>query len=187
MKEQENQAEASDGEEPSIEEPREMTDAELEGDEDSLDGTHDPSSEDANALPDWALHCMPPDLVVPPERRMAVMRFKPAWTDMPSKGERSVVVWGLTIAEERLAIKASRGDGSSVTDELAKRMVRAIDGKVVGWGTTGTQETSRLWRELGVKCVDMIRRHYVIEHSLKAEQKLDFLANCYVARTNVAG
>ncbi len=141
---------------------------------------------DPNAIPDWVV--LPPDLKVPPGKQLAFLLFRAKWTDKPSKGDRQVILWPLSDADEKLALKRTRGEAMRTLGELSKQMIRAIDGVKADWtGNASTGNVERLWDELGSKCRGLIQNYYAKTHQLAEEDKQDFFLNCLVVRNSVAG
>jgi hypothetical protein len=138
-------------------------------------------------VPPWAR--VPSDLVFPPGKQVWFMNFKAALTDRPDLGDRSIVCWGLTDADEKLAIKATRGDSGRTISELAKRTIRAIDGKRADWmtGKIGQASVDRFWDHVGPRYRPMIISAYWKTHSLSVEETADFLLHSIAYRTAVAG
>lgn len=141
---------------------------------------------DPDALPEWAK--VPSGLALPPGKQIGFMMFKAEWTDRPHGGDRVIVMWGLTVADERLARAATRGDSTRSYEELAKRMIRSVDGHRADWtGKQGPGSINRFWDEVGPKCRPLIINAYLKTHSLGAEETADFFLNCCAYRSAVAG
>lgn len=143
---------------------------------------------DPNAIPDWVE--FPPGLKIPPGKELAFVRLKARWTDAPQKGDRSLILWPLSVNDEKLALQRTRGEQIRTLPELAKQTIRAVDGKRAGWG--GEPESThypveRLWEEIGPKCRPMIINHHLKTHALDDEEQADFFLNCVVVRSSVAG
>jgi hypothetical protein len=117
---------------------------------------------------------------MPPGRQVFFVRLRAGWTDRPDKGDRQCILWSLTEADEKIALRRTRGDVLRASDELAKQMVRAIDGQVVNW-TSVSPVT--FWDEIGGRCRQLLKSHYAKTHVLGAEETADFFANCIAART----
>lgn len=141
---------------------------------------------DPDKLPEWADGALDPDLKIPPDTQVTFIRFKAEWTRRKSKGDRIIVVWPITVKEEKIAYKRSRGDSSEVVDQLTMMAIRCIDGQKVT-PERHAMDCGQLWMDLGVACVQMLRNWYARTHSLPMEQKMDFFGNCIVVRSAVAG
>ncbi len=163
-----------------------VTEAPLTADEeraldgrDAVYGTDDEApAVNTSETPEWA--AVPPDLKMPIGRQIYFLRFRARWTDRPDKGERQCLLWNLTEADEKLALRRTRGDAFRAVDELSKQMVRAIDGQSVNW-TSVSPET--FWNEIGGSCRQLLKNHYSKTHMLGAEETADFFANCIAVRT----
>lgn len=146
-----------------------------------------PVEEEATAeqtgVPDWVV--IPPDFKMPPGRVISFLRFRADWTDTPAKGDRQCIVWNLTDADERIALKrGATQDAVSMVNELAKQCVRAVDGVKVNWGLArGPGSIDEFWREIGAKCRQLVVRWYTQNHALSDEEQKDFFENCVAVRT----
>jgi hypothetical protein len=153
----------------------------LDGDE-AIYGDGEDAPVEATAVPDWAV--IPPGLKMPPGRQIYFVRFRAGWTDRPSKGERQCILWNLTESEEKHALRRTRGDALRAADELAKQMVRAIDGKPADWtGAGGAGSVQTFWDEIGGKCRQLLKGHYAKTHMLDTAETADFFASCVAVRT----
>ena len=169
--------------------------AEVEADAEEMDLTGSPlrrladangGEPDQDARPAWAK--VPPSLVLPPGKQIGFMLFRAAWTDRPDLGDRTIVTWGLSVNDEKLARQASRGDSARAIDELAKRTIRAIDGVRADWtGKRGAGDVNAFWEQVGPKCRPLIINAYWKLHSLTAEETADFFTGCIAYRSAVAG
>jgi hypothetical protein len=157
----------------------------LTGGDDSPLGRKAADPPDENAVPTWAK--IPPDLVFPKGKQVGFVLFRAEWTDRPDLGDRMILTWGLTDAEEKLAIKATRGESGRTLSESAKRTIRAIDGVRADWtGKVGPGNVDRFWNEVGPKCRPLIINAYWKTHSLTQEETADFFVNCFTFRSAVA-
>lgn len=142
-----------------------------------------PAPAPASALPDWAT--MPAGLEPPAGVSVGFLRFKPEWTRTPQKGERTCVVWSLTDLDERLAFSRVRDNLATAVNEMAKQMIRAVDGVKVNWnakpGEPGNLE--EFWSDIGPKCRTMVTRYYNRTHMMQPEEVADFLETCVVVAT----
>lgn len=168
------------------------------------------------SIPTWAGQAIPEDLKIPKGRELSFLRFKSAWTDsrFRDKGilttyrrrasvdapwetyeelSRVIVLWPLNLAEERLAMKRSR-DPSDTAGELAKQMIRAVDGRRIDWtGAWGKRDNGellespeRIWEEIGPKCRPLVIAHYRQLHQLQPGELANFLVDC-ISVTKPAG
>lgn len=154
--------------------------------EKALEAGHAPPAGEANpgGNPPWAP--LPPGFRIPVGKSVTFMRFRPEWTDRPDLGERSLVMWPLSDTEIVLANQLARGDDNRTVEEMAKMMIRAIDGKLAdrtGNPAVGAYSVNKLWTELGEKCRRQVKMHYIKTHTLSQEEQLDFFTSCFAVRT----
>lgn len=146
-------------------------------------------AKDPNALPEWVT--FPQGFRIPPGKEVAFLQFRAKWTDRPERGDRWCMLWPLSDADEKLAIKRTRGEGGRALSELSKGCIRVIDGKRADWTQAGDKDTTyavdRFWDEIGGKCRQMITNIYLKTHSLTKEEQADFLENCCFIRKAVVG
>lgn len=153
--------------------------------DDVVDEEAEPTPENEHEIPEWAL--VPSNLTLPVGRQVSFVRFRAAWTDTISKGDRQCILWNLTDADEKIALKRARGDGSRALAELAKQMIRAIDGVKVDWTKGELSPVNKWWNEIGAGCRQLVQAIYHKNHNLSAEDQADFFANCVATRTVAAG
>ena len=145
---------------------------------------------DPNVIPDWVE--FPQGFKIPPHKQVAFLKFRAKWTERPDKGDRWCMLWSLSDAEEKLAIKRTRGEHARTLAEFSKQMIRLIDGKRVDWsGSADMQAThmniDRFWDDIGGKCRSLIQNYYVKTHSLDMAEQADFFVNCLHVRTATVG
>lgn len=146
------------------------------------DGPEQPSETAGEGVPDWC--AVPTPFKPPPGRQLVFMRFRAAWTDVPNGGDRTCVMWNLTEADEKLALKRTRGDAMRTLEEMVKQSIRVVDGHAADWsGHEGPGSVSRFWRDVGAKCRSKLREQYVGSHTLDAGEQADFFTNCVAVRT----
>lgn len=140
------------------------------------------TSETIESLPDWAKEALPVDLKLPQGgKQIAILRLESGLTDAQAMGDRTIVIWNLTVRDERLARTRARGHADWLYDEYAKRMLRAIDGKAVL--DTASAVVDRFWDEIGSKYRGHLVSWYVRTHNLSDEERLRFFTNNVVIRT----
>jgi hypothetical protein len=148
-----------------------------------------PIATDGSTLPDWV--SFPPGFKIPPGKEVSFLYFKAKWTDRPEKGDRWCMLWTLSDADEKLAIKRTRGEDGRSLAELTKGTIRIIDGKRGDWTGTSDAETSysvdRFWDEIGAKCRELIKVIYIKTHQLSVTERADFLENCCIIRKAIVG
>lgn len=151
--------------------------------------------------PPW-VH-LPEGLRMPRYRQAGFIRFPSAWTHAPNVGRplraedegsrkaagegklwRQVIIWPLTIGDMKLAIGRSMQDPNRYQDELAKQMIRAVDGHAADWtGIPSPGSVDQLWEQLGSGCRSILRQIYGQLHNLSREQLSLFFASCIEFRT----
>lgn len=149
--------------------------------------------------PPWVR--LPDGLRFPRYRTAMFLRFPSAWTHAPNAGLpllaedptalkcappgakwRQVICWPCSIGDQKLAIGRSMQDPNRYTDELAKQMIRAIDGVVVDHsGLPGTGNVDIFWDQLG-SCRRLVMQIYNQLHSLSREQLTLFFESCIELR-----
>lgn len=143
-------------------------------------GTEAQSNE---AIPAWV--DVPADMNAPQGARVCFMRFMGAWTMFPEKGERQCVMWELSDNDERVALVRCRDNPANASNELAKQMIRVVDGVKVNWAAKRGEpgNIDDFWREIGPKCRNTIVRHYQRTHVMSVEETVHFLEHCVAVRT----
>jgi hypothetical protein len=132
--------------------------------------------------PGWVK--IPEGFTFPRGRQVAFLRFRGTWTDTPDKGERQCILWALTDADEKMALSRAQGDVNRAANELAKQMVRALDGHVADWsGNPGVGNIDQWWNEIGGRCRGMLVRIFTQLHVLNTEERKDFFEHCIELRT----
>jgi hypothetical protein len=130
--------------------------------------------------PDWA-KIPPAPFRFPRGVDVAFVRVRGNITAAKQKGDRILVIWGLSDGDEKLAYGRAMGDSNRAITELAKQSVRAVDGVAADWsGTPGPGSVDLLWRELGGKGRGQLIRLYTQLHVYDAKEQADFFENCVV-------
>lgn len=133
-------------------------------------------------VPEWAT--LPPELKLPKNgKKVFFIKFEAALTDCPEKGDRQAILWNLTVADERLARARTFGDATRAYDEMAKQMIRAIDGKALPPGNLAVP--SLFWDEIGPKYRGMMVSWYLKTHHFSDEDRLRFFGSCVATRSAV--
>lgn len=149
-------------------------------------GMDEKMGERVEGLPDFA--SLPQGFEIRQGKRCGWMLFRAEWTETPEKGDRWCMMWTLSASEEKAALKKAAGDQTKALDELAKATIRLIDGaRADRTGGSGKGAVHIFWAELGTKCRQMITSYYVKTHTLNADERADFFANCFVVTTAVGG
>lgn len=139
-------------------------------------------------VPEWAL--VPANFSFPPGWLVWFIRFPASMTNRPKGPERQCILWNLSEADEKRASKLARGDGIRVIDEMAKAMIRSIDGKKVSWKPVDprapadeTGNVSQFWTEIGGKCRHQLKSLYLKTHAMDGAENARFFESCITPRT----
>lgn len=135
-----------------------------------------PEVPESPEIPDWLE--LPPNTVLPSGRNVTFIRFRSRWTDTPGKGDRTCVIWNLSVQDEKIAVNRANTQNTSVVRELSKQTIRYIDGKKVDWTTGVHSKIERFWDEIGFACREKIAGLYSKNHSLTMEDEKDFFEHC---------
>lgn len=134
-------------------------------------------------LPDWAT--IPQGVTVPAGWHVWFVQFRARLTNTPERGDRHCVIWNLSESDEKHAAKRAKGDAMRVIDEMAKQMLRVVDGVPVDW--TGSRASAgsvdRFWQEIGGKCRHRLKELYLKNHTMTVEETADFFEKCVAVRT----
>ena len=134
---------------------------------------------DANKPPEWAV--VPGDLTLPRGKMIYFIRIPADWTDRPAEGDRQCIAWNLTVADEDIALKRTRGEQTRVMRECAMMMVRAVDGHKVDWTNINGPGGVRKWFDaIGPRGRVLVQNVYARTHSVDDEVALRFFADCFV-------
>lgn len=156
--------------------------------------SEDPVEDKSDSIPEWAI--IPDGLQIPRGKKVFFMRFLAKWTDRPDMGDRVVVLWTLSVSDEKLARKRIT-DSNEAIPEMAKQCVRVIDGKKVDHTGMAASKKAKLgeikagadlnsfWNEIGPSCRQMIQNWYMNTHMLSAEDQLVFFASCIGVKNTV--
>lgn len=146
-----------------------------------------------DAAPSWVT--LPADVKLPLGRQVVYVRFPSQWTATPQRGctmpdkpglYRWCAVWELTDTEENIAIRRAQGEADRVSRELAKGMIRVLDGHQCDWsGVPGPGNVDQFWTEIGSKCRQLMQRVYHNLHVLSVAETVDFFENCVESRIGV--
>lgn len=146
----------------------------------------DDETGDDKPVPPWVV--FPPNFKVPAGRTVTFIRLRASWTDTPKKGDRVIIVWPITDAEEDAALERCRGKGFRVIPECTKAMIRAIDGKYPAWPGMRNIENESIpiqsfYRDIGAKCRALLETIYTQTHRLDQDDLIDFFRSCMATRT----
>jgi hypothetical protein len=167
------------------EEIQELSSAEAERElsgEEPVGDDFDPTAPTDSALPEWVK--VPTGIKFPGGgRQVTYVQLRASWTDCPEKGERQCIMWNLTEADEKMALKRTRGEALRTLDELTKQMIRVVDGSKANWTGTGPGSVDVFWNDIGAKCRQQLKNIYAKAHMFSAEDSIDFFTNCIAVRT----
>jgi hypothetical protein len=129
--------------------------------------------------PPWFPKKCIPKMRFPKGLDIAFIKIKGTMTAAKQKGDRFIIVWELSDGDEKLAYGRAMGDVNRASNELAKGMVRAIDGTLVDWsGIGGAGNVDELWQDIGAKGRSQLQRLYTQLHVFDREEQEDFFENC---------
>jgi hypothetical protein len=141
--------------------------------------------------PSWAV--VPSDLKIPIGLQVVYVRIPAIWTRYRHKGItlpgvegkfRTCICWENTDGEETQAYRRALGDIGRAQGELAKQMIRSVDGRVADWGATASEPSSvdGFWTEIGAKGRGLVGRVYTQLHSLAPAEQILFFESCVESR-----
>jgi hypothetical protein len=132
--------------------------------------------------PAWAI--VPEGVVLPNGWQIWFIQFRAKVTNTPSKGDRYCICWNLSESDEKHAAKRSKGDPMRVIDEMAKQMIRVVDGRPADWGgSRGPGSVDAWWQEIGGKGRHQLKMLYLKNHTMTTEESSDFFEHCVAVRT----
>ncbi len=123
-------------------------------------------------VPDFFPPAMIPKGIKFPQGIEAMFIKIPAdFTCARHKGDRFLIIWGTSEADEALVLGRSMSDPNRATGQLAKQVVRAIDGHVADWSGLPTPgSVDQLWREIGPKGRNLLIRMMAKVNTLEQEE-----------------
>lgn len=137
----------------------------------------------SDALPAWVK--VPKGFRFPKGRKAVFVFFHDYLTDTPLHGNRQAILWPLDPEDEKQSFNRAMGDANRAPGELAKQMIRAVDGFAADWtGTPSQGSVDRFWREIGGKYRDLLVRVYAQLHVLTPEETADFFEHCIAVRSS---
>lgn len=125
--------------------------------------------------PEWAK--VPHDLRIPKDVEVGFFLVP-----LPDGSDMQIIMWELSVADERLARARADalGPGARLVEEMAKQMMRAIDGRKVDWMNPLPIESA--WERMRSKYRNLFGGYYMKMHQLDDTERTDFFANRVVAR-----
>ncbi len=132
---------------------------------------------------------VPAGLIIPRERSVVYAWLRARWTPQPNVGIsrpgyegkwRCFIAWELTDGEERVALKRVLGEPERTRGELAKQMIRAVDGYKADWAADNRNPggIDNWWTTVGPKCRAIIMGIYDRMHHMGAADQIDFFESC---------
>jgi hypothetical protein len=143
----------------------------------------EPESDEKNVaiggIPPWGMP-IPRDMPVPKGKVPVYIRFLKEWTDRPDLQDRQCVIWTLSVSDEKLANKRASGVGeSNALAELAKQMIKVVDGNPVDWSKRNKDaDIDVFWEQIGPKCRSILVTMYLRLHSLSEVERCHFFEFC---------
>jgi hypothetical protein len=135
----------------------------------------------SGGVPEWVI--VPPGLKIPRNKQVVYLRFRADMTDTPSRGERQAIIWSNNLGDQKLAIMRSDRDPNKMAEQMAKQMVRSVDGNVADWtGEPGAGNIDMWWDAIGPKCRSILDRLFVQLHVATQEELTDFFESCVAVR-----
>lgn len=136
-------------------------------------------------LPEWAKNAIPSDMRFrpPPGVVMHFLRFRKELTKQGTraKGDRVVIVWELSLQEERVARSRTFGDSTRTYEELSKMMLRAVDGTYID--QSHPDLVDRTWDEIGPRYRNTMNLWYLRTHNLSEDDRLRFFVYDVTSRS----
>jgi len=155
----------------------------VERDEDQEDAEFAVEKADGDAPPDWAI--MPNGLIIPRGKEIYFIKIPAEWTDRPNEGDRQCIAWNLTVADEDIALKRTRGEQTRVVRECTMMMVRAIDGQKADWTNLNGPGNIRKWFDaIGPRGRLLVQNVYARTHSIDEDVASRFFADCFASMSS---
>jgi len=132
--------------------------------------------------PSWAK--IPKDMKFPKGIDVIFARIRASTTMYPGKGDRQVIIWPMTDADQKLAIGRAMGDRNRANIEITKQMIRSIDGQRINWTGDPSQpgaDVDQFWHDIGPKGRNLLDRIWTQLHTMSADELFDFFENCIAA------
>ena len=129
--------------------------------------------------PTWAK--IPKDMKFPRGIQVLFIRIRADLTMYPGRGDRQVILWALTDGDEKLAVGRSMANAARASQELAKQMIRAIDGERINWTGDPSQpgaDVDQFWHQIGPKGRNLLQRLFNQLHAMNEDELVDFFENC---------
>lgn len=130
-------------------------------------------------FPQW------PDGLVPPRKGKAVygIKIRAAFTDNPNGADRHIILWTLSVGDEKAADNRAMLQGNpdlASLPERTKQMIRAVDGRPTDWRDPASVDA--LWDDMGPKYRNMLKAFYTRFHAFDDVERMDFFGRCFAHR-----
>ena len=150
----------------------------------------------AGGAPAWAN--IPEGLAFPRGRQAMFIRIAARWTDtpwigmpLPSDDEQAIriagegglwrqcICWPCNIGDIKHATSRSMSDSNRFADEMAKQMIRSVDGHRADWGgMPGPGNIDQWWDQVGHKNRNLLHRIWSQLHIHTREAQVSFFESC---------
>jgi hypothetical protein len=138
---------------------------------------------DNDTIPEWAV--VPSGLIIPRGKQIYFIRIPAEWTDRQAEGDRQCIAWNLTVADEDIALKRTRGEQTRVVRECTMMMVRAIDGHKVDWvNITGPGNVRKWFDAIGPRGRLLVQNVYARTHSIDDAMASRFFVDCFASMSS---
>lgn len=148
--------------------------------------------------PAWAL--VPPNIALPSARPVFYLRFPSAMTDDPRIGKpvpsmtdeelkafgssdalfRQCIIWPVSVGDKKLAVQRAMGNEDRLQDELAKGMIRAVDGVAVD---DSSANLDVWWESVGERVRSQLRIVWLQLHRPTLQEQQVFFELCIEGRS----
>lgn len=127
-----------------------------------------------------AIHFVPLDVELMAKRTGgAAIKLK----DGSTRVCRQLILWELNLGDEKAAFIRAGGDPNRAAGELAKQMIRSVDGEPVTWADLKSPaHPDRIWADMGPRYRNLLSRFYTALHVLGEKEVTDFFYNCVEER-----
>lgn len=112
-------------------------------------------------------------------KQIIAVKIPAAFTDYPEKGDRQCIMWSMTLADERTALRRAQGRRELLAQEFTMQMIRAIDGMSVDWTRRHrAADPLHFYDEIGPKMRAKLENIYQVQHNLTEMEQLRFFGEC---------
>ncbi len=122
---------------------------------------------------------IPKDIVFPRGIEVLFIKIPRKYTAAQHRGDRFLIVWGSSEADEKLSIGRAMGDNNRGVAELTKQVIRAVDGHIADWSGMPTPGSiDQIWREIGPKGRNLMIRLMTKINTLDEAELTYFFEAC---------